>query len=119
MQALVAYQQKNVVQQTLRGDMQVLDCKHMQKQMCRHWQLPAHTDKRICMQSFGGMQTDTEMGFAVSANTENGYASIGSVQTERNTQVVLRGKYAVSLEFKCSVTRRDVQALWCTNNRTM
>ena len=37
MQALVAYQQKNVVQQTLREDMQVLDCKQMQKEICRHW----------------------------------------------------------------------------------
>ena len=38
---------------------------------------------------------------------------VGSVQTERNAQagiVVLR-KYAVNLECKCSVTRRDVQGI--------
>ena len=59
-------------------------------------------------------------GICSKSNTKNGYASIGSVQTERNAQagiVVLR-KYAVNLECKCSVARRYVQVLWYTNNRT-
>ena len=58
------------------------------------------------MQSFGGMQTDTEMGFAISANTKNGYASIGSVQTERNAQagIAVLKKCEVNLECKYSVT---------------